>query len=781
MYEQFYNLRERPFSLTPDPEYLYLSRVHTEALNYLRYGIEGHAGFIVLTGEIGSGKTTLLQTLVRKLDRQTSISRIVNTLLEPRELIEAVMLDFGLEAEPGRGKPHLLRDLARYLVEQRNGGRLAQLVIDEAQNLSAAALEEVRMLSNLETEKSKLIQIALVGQPSLRDKLARPELQQLRQRISVSYHLRELDPPDTAAYINHRLRRAARATPLVFPPSVTDLVHARSQGLPRRINTIADAILLFAYGEGQRTIGIDAAREAIAELETTGIIEPLSETRAAGQQEAAPRSIRSSTIRPATLPLTSAEELVRDGNSAEPERRARDRSTNPTGVRTGETAAAEPASQLMRPEEPPLHRSSSVEQQTSNLAWLDDLIAPQTTASSTSSYDAHQQFPKRPAPERIVMAPPRPSANSNARQRRSSNRRVGVIAATVVAGTAIGVFGFVGAGSFRPLSRELPSATSSPPTAPVLTSQSGVDTPPAASTQPSSSVPTQAPSTVSTQSASAVTTESPKSASTVNEVAPRAATPSARTPAKSSGGKPDPASKRTNSRAAAVAATRDTRRPDPKASDVKAQRPPAAPAAPPVSSVIWPPPSISGEAQAIARTPPAPAGTTSSTPATTTSPAPPPIVTPSTNPPATPTPPASAAAAPSPAAEAPSSSSSVTPSATGAAEPSASRVDENSVREVLSRYVAAYNRLDAPAAKTVWPSVDAAALGRAFNRLESQQVEFSGCQISVAVSRAVASCAGNARYVPKVGNKRTKVEPRRWTFDLTKANNRWTIATVNAQ
>src|SRR3954467_1082118 len=216
MYERFYRLRERPFSLTPDPDYLYPSRGHQEALDYLRYGIEAHAGFVVITGEIGCGKTTLLQTVLRGLDKQTSVSRIVNTMLDARELIEAVMLDFGLNPPRGRGKPHLLRDLARFLVEQRQANRLALLVIDEAQNLSLSALEEVRMLSNLETEKSKLLQIILVGQPNLRDVLARPELEQLRQRVTVSYHLEPLDVDETAAYVNHRLRRAALGAPLEF-------------------------------------------------------------------------------------------------------------------------------------------------------------------------------------------------------------------------------------------------------------------------------------------------------------------------------------------------------------------------------------------------------------------------------------------------------------------------------------------------------------------------------------------------------------------------------------
>src|SRR5690242_8045867 len=244
MYERFYQLRERPFALSPDPEYLYPSRVHQEALGYLRYGLESQAGFVVVTGEIGSGKTTLLQTLLRNLDSQTTVARIVNTILEPRELLETILIDFGLEPA-GRSKPLLLRDLAQYLVDQRLAGRLVLLVIDEAQNLSLAALEELRMLSNLETEKSKLQQIVLVGQPNLREKMSEPELEQLRQRITVSYHLAPLDIDDTANYINHRLRRAALGAPLEFPREATDLIHARSRGVPRIINVICDAALVF--------------------------------------------------------------------------------------------------------------------------------------------------------------------------------------------------------------------------------------------------------------------------------------------------------------------------------------------------------------------------------------------------------------------------------------------------------------------------------------------------------------------------------------------------------
>src|ERR671915_749141 len=287
MYERFYDLRERPFALSPDPEYLYPSRVHREALNYLRYGLETHAGFVVITGEIGSGKTTLVQTLLRGLDDQTTVGRIVNTILEPRELLETIMIDFGLDPA-GRGKPLMLRDLAQYLVDQRLAGRMVLLVIDEAQNLSLAALEELRMLSNLETEKSKLLQIVLVGQPNLRDKLGASDLEQLRQRITVSYHLQPLDAEETANYVNHRLRRAALGPAVEFPRDVTDLIHQRSRGVPRIINVIADATLLFAYGVDRRNIDIGITQEALAELDATGV---LASYQSEGAQAAAATSV----------------------------------------------------------------------------------------------------------------------------------------------------------------------------------------------------------------------------------------------------------------------------------------------------------------------------------------------------------------------------------------------------------------------------------------------------------------------------------------------------------
>ena len=285
MYERFYQLRERPFALSPDPEYLYPSRVHQEALDHLRYGLETQAGFIVITGEIGSGKTTLLQTVLRNLDNQTTVGRIVNTMLDPRELIESIMIDFGLDPA-GRSKPLLVRDLSQYLVDQRLAGRLVLLVIDEAQNLGLGALEELRMLSNLETENSKLMQVVLVGQPNLRDKLAAPELEQLRQRVTVSYHLPPLDAEETFKYINHRLAHAAIGVPLAFPRQATDLIHARSGGVPRIINVICDAALVFGYAEERRAFDARVILEVLDELETTGVLPPATAIAAIPRRDA---------------------------------------------------------------------------------------------------------------------------------------------------------------------------------------------------------------------------------------------------------------------------------------------------------------------------------------------------------------------------------------------------------------------------------------------------------------------------------------------------------------
>src|SRR5438045_4050789 len=317
MYERFYRLRERPFALTPDPDYLYPSRVHKEALSYLRYGIESHAGFIVITGAIGSGKTTLLQTMVRGLDSHTTLARVMNTLLDPRELVESAMIDLGLDPA-GKSKPAMLKQFGEFLVNERTAGRLVLLVIDEAQNLSLPALEEIRMLSNLETEKSKLLQIILIGQPDLRDKLDRPELEQLRQRITVSYHLEALDDEETNHYINHRLARASIGAPLEFSRDVTDRIHARSGGVPRLINVIADATLVFGYGEERSEIDTTLIDEVIADLDATGVLGPRSNPN---RRESVVPAVPSTA---APAPIAAAVAPVAAMRSAEDDKLARE-------------------------------------------------------------------------------------------------------------------------------------------------------------------------------------------------------------------------------------------------------------------------------------------------------------------------------------------------------------------------------------------------------------------------------------------------------------------------
>jgi putative secretion ATPase (PEP-CTERM system associated) len=337
MYERFYRLRERPFALTPDPDYLYPSRVHKEALSYLRYGIESHAGFVVITGAIGSGKTTLLQTMLRGLDGRTTVARVMNTLLDPRELLEAAMIDLGLDPE-GKSKPAMLKTFGEFLVNERSGGRLVLLVIDEAQNLSLPALEEIRMLSNLETEKSKLVQIILIGQPDLRDKLARPELEQLRQRITVSYHLEPLDAEETHRYINHRLARAAMGTPLEFPPGVTDRIHARSGGVPRLINVISDATLVFGYGEERSEIDEALINEVIEDLDATGVLGPRS--NANRHESVVPAEPLSAAAPIATAaPAPAAREVV-SGPTAEDRKLARELAEREKALRQREADMA---------------------------------------------------------------------------------------------------------------------------------------------------------------------------------------------------------------------------------------------------------------------------------------------------------------------------------------------------------------------------------------------------------------------------------------------------------
>jgi general secretion pathway protein A len=265
MYTAFYGLKEKPFALSPDPRYLFLADAHREALAHLLYGIEQGEGFIAVTGEVGTGKTTLCRTLLQRLGPSTDVAFVFNPTLAPAELLQAVSAEFGLPVE-GRSLRELHAQLAELLLARRREGRRVLLLIDEAQNLSAESLEQVRLLSNLETETQKLLQIVLIGQPELDAKLASPELRQLRQRITVHWRLCSLTAAETRAYVRHRLRVAAGAERELFSDRALREIHRRSDGIPRVANVLADRALLSGYAEGAQRVGVGLVRRAWREI-----------------------------------------------------------------------------------------------------------------------------------------------------------------------------------------------------------------------------------------------------------------------------------------------------------------------------------------------------------------------------------------------------------------------------------------------------------------------------------------------------------------------------------
>ena len=266
MYEEFYGFRDNPFRLTPDPDYLFLSANHQEALGHLLFGISERSGVVVITGEIGAGKTTLLRTLVRDLDTQTTVAYIFNPALSALELLQTINADLGLPAT-STSKKDLIDELNHFLLEQQAAGRRVVVIVDEAQDLEPGVLEQLRLLSNLETERVKLLQIILVGQPELRAILARPELAQLDQRVTLRWHLGPLNAEETAAYVRHRLRVAAAAREAVhFTPAAFRLIYRFSHGIPRLINVLCHRALLVGFTREAREVGWKIIRQAMQEL-----------------------------------------------------------------------------------------------------------------------------------------------------------------------------------------------------------------------------------------------------------------------------------------------------------------------------------------------------------------------------------------------------------------------------------------------------------------------------------------------------------------------------------
>ncbi len=266
MYESFFSLDRKPFELLPNPDFLYLSRSHKKALTFLDYGIREKAGFILLTGEVGSGKTTLVRNMVRQVRTRAPLSIVFNTRVDSEQLISLINDDFGLETA-GKDKVALVRDLNGFLISEFRKGQQPILIIDEAQNLTAEHLEEVRLLSNLETEKAKLLQIILVGQPELRNMLARPELRQLRQRISISCHLSPLSLQETESYVLHRLEIAGNREAIGFSEDTLAAVHAFSRGIPRLTNIVCDYLLLAAFADDTREISPELVSEVLEDIE----------------------------------------------------------------------------------------------------------------------------------------------------------------------------------------------------------------------------------------------------------------------------------------------------------------------------------------------------------------------------------------------------------------------------------------------------------------------------------------------------------------------------------
>lgn len=265
MYEPFYGLKEKPFSLTPDPRYLFLSEKHKEAFAHLLFGIKNRMGFIMVTGEIGTGKTTICRALLSQLDPDTELAFIFNPCLNPVELLKRILTEFGVQTKL-ETLLDLTDELNEFLLNKSRQQKNCVLVIDEAQNLTPPVLEQIRLLSNLETEKEKLLQIVLIGQPELLDRLKLHELRQLNQRITARYHLNPLDEQETKQYIAYRIHIAGGKKRIQFTPKAHKLIYKYSKGIPRLINSICDRSLLVGYTREKKIIDHHIVKQALKEL-----------------------------------------------------------------------------------------------------------------------------------------------------------------------------------------------------------------------------------------------------------------------------------------------------------------------------------------------------------------------------------------------------------------------------------------------------------------------------------------------------------------------------------
>ena len=270
MYENFYGFSRLPFQLLPDPDFFYRSQKHEKALTCLEYGVFEKAGFIVITGEIGTGKTTLLRYILRSLTNDLPIALLNQTFLPPEDFLRTLCQEFSLPHE-GKGKSELIELFGTFLIDQYQQGRYVTLILDEAQNLPLDTLEEIRMLSNLDADSERLLQIILVGQPSLRNKLHREELRQLLQRVEVSYHLEPLDREEIRNYIHYRLKTAGADSRELFEESAIETIFEYTGGVPRLINLLCHRSLVYGFADDQKIITLDLVEKMLEDRKAEGI------------------------------------------------------------------------------------------------------------------------------------------------------------------------------------------------------------------------------------------------------------------------------------------------------------------------------------------------------------------------------------------------------------------------------------------------------------------------------------------------------------------------------
>jgi type II secretory pathway predicted ATPase ExeA len=279
MYEAFFGLKEKPFTILPDPSFLYLSRRHSMALDLVEYGLMNQAGFNVITGEIGTGKTTLIRFILNQMDRDVSVGLISNTFLGFDELLQWILYAFKLDYR-GKGKVEMFEIFVDFLTSQYANNRSTVLIVDEAQNMSVETLEQLRMLSNINADKDQVLQMILVGQAGLRETLRRPELEQFAQRIAVDFHLDPLDTQETRGYIRHRLKMAGAANPDIFDETACHAVYRHSGGIPRVINLLCDTALVYAYAEARHSIDAALINAVAQDKAKGGLFKPANQITA---------------------------------------------------------------------------------------------------------------------------------------------------------------------------------------------------------------------------------------------------------------------------------------------------------------------------------------------------------------------------------------------------------------------------------------------------------------------------------------------------------------------